>query len=66
MTDTADGEPVHVTAEERPHPALQKLARALIALARWRRDEEQAVEERPSQDSPPPSHGGGMEGVCHG
>jgi hypothetical protein len=34
MTDTTNNAPVRVTAEERPHPALRKLARAVIALAR--------------------------------
>lgn len=35
--------PVRVTAEERPHPALQKLARAIIALVRLRQTEPAAV-----------------------
>jgi hypothetical protein len=65
MTDTASDQPVHVTAEERPHPALQKLARACIALARLRRDEEDAQAEQPEPDKPPVTGGGDAE-VCHG
>jgi hypothetical protein len=35
MADTSNSQPVHlVAAEERVHPAYQRLARALIALAR--------------------------------
>jgi hypothetical protein len=34
MSEPDSTRPVNVTAEERPHPALQKLARACIALAR--------------------------------
>jgi hypothetical protein len=34
MSQPDSGRPVIVTAEERAHPALQKLARACIALAR--------------------------------
>lgn len=34
MTYSDSTNPVHVTAEERRHPALQKLGRALVALAR--------------------------------
>lgn len=51
MTDTAHNQPVHVTAEERPHPALQKLARALIALARMRHSETRNKEPGPQQSS---------------
>jgi hypothetical protein len=36
---------VKITAEERPHPALRKLARACIALAL------NAVEKRPASSS---------------
>jgi len=32
-------EPVRVTGEERLHPALRKLGRACIALARWQREQ---------------------------
>jgi hypothetical protein len=31
-----DNRPVHVTGEERAHPAIRKLARAAIELARLR------------------------------
>ena len=65
MTDTASDKPVHITAEERPHPALQKLARACIALARLRRDEERAREEQPEHDTPLAADDGDAE-VCHG
>lgn len=44
MTDKAE-DAVHVTAvEDHAHPALQKLARAFIALARLRR-QQQATDE---------------------
>lgn len=36
MANTADHQPLIVTAEERPKPAMQKLARALITLVRLR------------------------------
>jgi hypothetical protein len=39
-----DDRPVHVTAEERGHPAIRTLARACIALARMRLEKE-ATEE---------------------
>jgi hypothetical protein len=34
MAENPSSEPVRITGEERKHPALRKLARALIALAR--------------------------------
>ena len=34
MTDEKSIAPVRVSGQERPHPALRKLGRALIALAR--------------------------------
>jgi hypothetical protein len=37
MPESSD-RPVIVTAEERAHPALRKLARACLALARHRRE----------------------------
>lgn len=54
MTDRAHDRPVHVTAEERPRPALQKIARALISLARLRRDENttEQVSAAPPADRP--------------
>jgi hypothetical protein len=38
MSETGSDRPINVTAQERPHPALRKLARACIALARQLRD----------------------------
>jgi hypothetical protein len=43
--------PVKVTSEVRTHPALRKLARACIALARWQREQETA-ESAPSDLEP--------------
>ncbi|MGH8542067.1 MAG: hypothetical protein ACREX3_00120 [Gammaproteobacteria bacterium] len=43
MTDTPCGEPVRVTGEKRLHPALRKLGRACIALARWQREQQQTL-----------------------
>ncbi len=45
MTDDAGKQPVRVTAEQRLHPAIQKLARACIALARWVQEHERAAHE---------------------
>lgn len=45
MADTSSSSPVRVTAEERTHPAIAKLARALIALARLRHIEEAEADE---------------------
>ena len=39
--------PVRVTGEERLHPALRKLGRACIALARWQREQQQRPPEAP-------------------
>jgi hypothetical protein len=36
MSEPGSDQPIIVTAEERAHPAIAKLARALIALARLR------------------------------
>jgi hypothetical protein len=53
MADTTPNAPVRVTADERPHPALQKLARALIALARLRQGEEHAtLAHQPATEAP--------------
>lgn len=43
MTDDADRQTIRVTAEQRLHPAIQKLARACIALARWIQERERAA-----------------------
>lgn len=53
MSNSQSDEPVHVTGEERLHPALRKLGRACIALARWQR-EQQTAAAKPSS-SPPES-----------
>ncbi len=42
--------PVRVTGEERLHPALRKLGRACIALARWQREQQQHPPEAPPDD----------------
>lgn len=62
MTDTTNNQPLHVTAEERPHPALQKLARACIALARLRRNEGHGQLNRSAEA---PAVGNEPE-ACHG
>jgi hypothetical protein len=54
MADLSDQRPVYISAEERPHPALQMLARALIALARLRRNE-QAAHREAHNPAPPAS-----------
>jgi hypothetical protein len=42
--------PVRVTGEERPHPAVQKLSRAFLTLARIRLAEETAAKQvRPAK-----------------
>lgn len=46
MAHTSHTNPLHVTAEERIHPAFSKLARALIALSRAKLAEETA--DRPT------------------
>jgi hypothetical protein len=38
MSETSSDRPVTVTAQERAHPAIRKLARACIALARHLRE----------------------------
>ncbi len=43
--------PVHVTGEQRLHPALRKLGRACIALARWQREQQQRPPEAPPDDT---------------
>jgi len=42
--------PVRVTGEQRLHPALRKLGRACIALARWQREQQQRPPEAPPDD----------------
>ncbi|MDQ3154022.1 MAG: hypothetical protein M3R63_20665 [Actinomycetota bacterium] len=43
MADISHGEPVRVVGEQRLHPALRKLGRACVALARWRRAQQQTL-----------------------
>lgn len=45
MTHHPSDRPVRVTGEERLHPALRKLGRACIALARWQREQQQRPPE---------------------
>ncbi len=40
MKQNPSDEPVRITGEERLHPALRKLGRACIALARWQREQD--------------------------
>ena len=51
--------PVRVTGEERLHPALRKLGRACIALARWQREQQQRPPEAPPGDAASSSAGTG-------
>lgn len=48
MNHQLSDESVRVTGEERLHPALRKLGRACIALARWQREQQTAPAESPS------------------
>jgi hypothetical protein len=43
--------PVRVTGEQRLHPALRKLGRACIALARWQREQQQRPPEAPPDNT---------------
>ena len=45
--------PVRITGEQRLHPALRKLGRACIALARWQREQQQRPPEAPPGDAAP-------------
>jgi hypothetical protein len=51
MTHQPADRPVHITGEERLHPALRKLGRACIALARWQREQQQRPPETPPGDT---------------
>ena len=51
MTHQPSDAPVRVTGEERLHPALRKLGRACIALARWQREQQQRPPETPPDDT---------------
>jgi hypothetical protein len=50
-----DNGPVHVTGEERQHPAIRKLARAAIELARLRLARQQQGEQQASPDHAAPT-----------
>ena len=56
MADISSSDSVRVTGEERPHPAIRKLARALIALARLRQAED-ATEADDLEDGHEVDHG---------
>ncbi len=51
MTHQPSDVPVRITGEERLHPALRKLGRACIALARWQREQQQRPPEVPPGDA---------------
>ena len=51
MTHQPPDAPVRVTGEERLHPALRKLGRACIALARSQRELQQRPPEAPPDDT---------------
>ena len=48
-----DNNPVRVTGEERRHPAIRSLARACIALARLRLEQEAHAEHTSKADETP-------------
>lgn len=48
MADPTVQPPLVVTAERRPQPAMQKLARALINLVRLRQNPASAADARPA------------------
>lgn len=57
MNQHSSDESVHVTGEERLHPALRKLGRACIALARWQRRQDaqrHTAREATADDAAPP------------
>jgi hypothetical protein len=65
MTESISERPVTVTAEQRAHPALRMLARALLALARHQLDRANAepdVQDRPQSLVSPPTAEGRTEG----
>lgn len=61
MSESGSSEKVFVTAQERAHPALRKLARACIALARMQVSE--SSEQRPV--SPPPATAAAKEATAN-
>lgn len=60
MTEEQIDRPVKVTSEVRAHPAMVRLARACIALARWQR-EQAAAESATSALEPPTTEVEGVE-----
>lgn len=52
MQHQSTDKPVRVTGEQRLHPALRKLGRACIALARWQREQETKPAETTSEPHP--------------
>ena len=59
MTHQPSDAPVRITGEQRLHPALRKLGRACIALARWQREQQQRPPEAPPGDAASSSAGTG-------
>lgn len=56
MNEEIPERPVHVAADERPHPALSKLARACIALARLERQPPaEGADPEPAEVPAPPA-----------
>lgn len=53
MSSSSDNMPVHVTGEERRHPSIRQLARACIALARLRLEQQAEAEHRAKADDAP-------------
>ena len=51
MTHQPSDAPVRITGEQRLHPALRKLGRACIALARWQREQQQRPPNAPLGDA---------------
>lgn len=62
MTDEPSDRQIRVTREERPHPALRKLGRACIALARWQRQQEQHLDVEPDPPASPAGSTSTVEG----
>lgn len=62
MAETTTNDPALVVGQPHRHPAIRRLARACIALARWQRAQavaapaEAATDDLPDADSPEPGH----------
>lgn len=52
MSQPDSDQPVTVTAEERTHPALRKLARAAVLLARQQLSDKEATAAEPNTAEP--------------